>query len=120
MSLIFKKCSICGNEVIVLHDSGNEIICCGRPMKAISPNIIAGKDPHAPYVYQADNKVLITLKHPATIEHHIEWIVVETNKGYFKRDFEDEETPTALFNLDKDEFVLNVYVYCNIHGLFKD
>ena len=79
MSLVFKKCSICGNEVLVFKDSGNQIICCGKPMMILSPNPVKENDPHIPYVYQADNKVLVTLKHPKTNEHHIEWIIIETN-----------------------------------------
>lgn len=120
MPLIFKKCDICGNEVLVFHDSGNNIICCGKPMKVISPNIITGKDPHAPYVYQADEKVLITLKHPNDEEHHIDWIILETNKGFYKKNIVVGELPNALFVLSKDEYVLYTYIYCNIHGLYKD
>ncbi len=66
-------------------------------------------DPHLPYVYQVDDRVLITIKHPKGEEHHI-----------YKTNLEKNEEPTAIYILQKDEFIFNVYLYCNIHGLFRD
>jgi superoxide reductase len=29
------KCEICGNEVVVTHEGGGELVCCGQPMGVI-------------------------------------------------------------------------------------
>lgn len=120
MSILFKKCSICGNEVLVMKDSGNNIVCCGKQMEIMSPKTPKEHDEHMPYVYQADDKVLITIKHSNSEEHHIEWIILETSKGFYKTVLEKDEIPSAIYNLQKDEFVVNIYFYCNMHGLFKE
>ncbi len=86
----------------------------------MSPTTPKENDPHLPYVYQVDDRVLITIKHPKGEEHHIEWIILETNKGFYKTNLEKNEEPTAIYILQKDEFIFNVYLYCNIHGLFRD
>ena len=51
-----------------------------------------------------------------TEEHLIEWIVVETDKGVYRKNLKAGEAPMARFMLLDDEKVVNVYAYCNLHG----
>lgn len=57
--------------------------------------------------------------HPMLEVHHIEWIILETDKDYYKRDLNVGEEPIASFELTDDEKPLAVYEYCNLHGLWK-
>ena len=55
----------------------------------------------------------------AAVEKHIEWIVLETEKGYQKVDLKPEEAPKAEFALAEGDKVVAAYAYCNLHGLWK-
>ena len=46
-------------------------------------------------------------------------IVVETNKGVYRKDLTPADEPKASFKLQEGENVLNVYAFCNLHGLWK-
>jgi superoxide reductase len=52
-------------------------------------------------------------------EHHISFIVVETNQGFHKKDLTVGEAPAAEFALTDGEKAVAVYEYCNLHGLWK-
>ncbi len=51
--------------------------------------------------------------------HFIEWISIETDKGYQVKSLNPGEEPKAKFLLLEGEKLLNVYAYCNLHGLWK-
>ena len=36
------KCEICGNEVVVTHEGGGELVCCGQPMGVIGEGFSCG------------------------------------------------------------------------------
>ena len=52
-------------------------------------------------------------------EHFIQFIILETTKGYQKKDLKPGEVPCAEFALADDERLLAAYEYCNLHGLWK-
>jgi desulfoferrodoxin-like iron-binding protein len=56
--------------------------------------------------------------HPMLPEHHIEWILLETKKGFQIKYLSAGDAPEAKFELSDDEAVA-VYEYCNLHGLWK-
>ena len=56
--------------------------------------------------------------HPMLPEHHIEWIILETKKGFQIKYLEAGDAPEAKFELVDDEAVA-AYEYCNLHGLWK-
>ena len=51
--------------------------------------------------------------------HYIEWIILETEKGYQRIDLKPEEAPRAEFILTDSDKVVAAYAYCNLHGLWK-
>lgn len=57
--------------------------------------------------------------HPMLDVHHIEWVILETDKGYHKQNLNVGEEPVANFELAEGEKPLAVYEYCNLHGLWK-
>ena len=76
---------------------------------------------NGPAVEIKENTVAVKIgevTHPMLPEHHIEWILLETKKGFQIKYLEPGEAPEAKFELADDEAVA-VYEYCNLHGLWK-
>lgn len=118
----FYHCPICGNKFAVIVDSGITPICCGQEMELINPNSVdASNEKHVPEVIVKDDVCHVevgAVPHPMLKEHHIEWILVVTNKGRH-RILLDETVPAVVdIPLAKGEKVLRVYEYCNLHGLW--
>jgi superoxide reductase len=118
----FFRCEHCGNIVTHLEDSGVFLVCCGEPMKELVPGTTdAAKEKHVPVVEVEGDKVNVKVgevPHPMTKEHLIQWIVLETNKGFHVRKLTPEDEPAACFTLN-DEKAVAAYEYCNLHGLWK-
>lgn len=121
--LVIYKCEVCGNIVVKLVDSGVPVFCCGQPMTEIKPNTVdAASEKHKPVVKVNSNEVIITVgevEHPMLDNHYISMIILEKDKGFSVKYLYPNEKPTATFNLAKNEKVISVYSYCNLHGLWK-
>ena len=80
-----------------------------------------GKEKHVPVVLTKKNKILVMVgstPHPMTRDHYIEWIELETNLDNYRRYLSPQEPAIAEFYLETDEYAMNVYAHCNIHGLW--
>lgn len=120
----FYRCEGCGNFVTFLNEkSGCTPKCCGETMKELVPNTTdAANEKHVPVIEEDGNTVSVTVgsvEHPMVEAHYIQWIILETNKGFMKKDLHPEEKPTAKFALTDGETVVAAYEYCNLHGLWK-
>jgi superoxide reductase len=119
---LFYVCKHCGNLVTFIHESGAPLTCCGDLMEQVLPNTVdAATEKHVPVVETVDGQVVVTVgsvEHPMTPEHYIQWIYVETEKGFQIRYLSPEDKPTATFSI-LDDKVLSVFEYCNLHGLWK-
>ncbi len=118
------KCLKCGNFVVFLgKKSGCTPVCCGEEMKEIKANTTdAATEKHVPDVKIDGDKVIVqvgSVIHPALEEHHIEFIILETDKGFQKRDIVPGDEPKAEFILSDGEKAVAVYENCNLHGLWK-
>ena len=120
MKPVFKVCRSCGNLVIAGKDS--EMTCCGAAMRTLKANTVdASNEKHIPVVTLEDGRVeavVGSVIHPMLPEHSIQCIVLETEKGYQKKDLNPGEEPRAVFTVADDK-PLAVYEYCNLHGLWK-
>ena len=118
----FYKCSICGNIIGKIHDSGVPVVCCGKPMDHLEANTVeASFEKHIPDVKVEDGVVKVqvgSVAHPMIEEHFIEWIYLETDKGGARKALKPGDAPQACFALC-GETPLAVYAYCNLHGLWK-
>lgn len=118
----FFRCKHCGNLVGIINDGGEPMICCGDPMEELSPNTVeAATEKHIPEVHF--NKGLVHVKvgsvaHPTTEEHHIDFIYLQTEHGGQMRCLKVGAEATAEFTVLEDK-PLEVYAYCNLHGLWK-
>lgn len=117
------KCAHCGKVVIVLSNEQIPTICCGEAMKEVLANTVdAAHEKHVPVVAEENNKVFVKIgevEHPMTLDHLIEWVVVHTDQGYKMKRFKAGDKPEATFALLDNEIALEVYGYCNLHGLWK-
>ena len=91
-------------------------------MKPIVANTVdAAKEKHVPAVTVNGDKIDVvigTVEHPMLPEHWIEFIVLETKKGFQIKYLHAGDAPKAVFTVADDE-ALAVYEYCNLHGLWK-
>ncbi|MFA6667026.1 MAG: desulfoferrodoxin family protein [Bacilli bacterium] len=121
--LKFYKCELCGKVIEVLTEHTNPTMCCATEMVRLVANHSDGaKEKHLPVVTINGSKVHVevgSVLHPMTIEHSIEWIILQTNKGIYRRDLTPSSKPIADFNLVDGEEPISVYAYCNLHGLWE-
>lgn len=119
----FYKCNHCQNLIEMVDDHKVNPVCCGEKMMELVPGKVdASLEKHVPVVEVKDGVVEVmvgSVAHPMTEEHLIEWIVVETEKGVYRKNLKAGEAPMARFMLLDDEKVVNVYAYCNLHGLWQ-
>ena len=116
-------CEHCGNIITKIDDAGVPVMCCGSVMKElVSGTVEASHEKHIPVVNVSDNQVEVvvgSIEHPMTEEHLIEWVMLETGKGFQLKKLRAGDAPKVQFLITEDETVQNVYAYCNLHGLWK-
>ena len=123
MATKFYKCSVCGNVIVKMVDSGVPVVCCGKKMEELVANTVdASQEKHVPVVTTLeDGRLRIevgSVHHPMMPEHHIAFIYVETENGGIPIDLPHEGKPEAVFCTCNDKPVA-VYEYCNLHGVWK-
>ncbi len=120
-SVVFYRCSHCGNVVAKVIDQGVPLVCCGEPMKALKPGTSDGAvEKHLPVVQLKDGSVHVQVGsavHPMLEAHYIQFICLVTDKGVYFRNLRPEQAPEADFAIGNEK-PLAVYEYCNLHGLW--
>ena len=123
MEVKFYRCPHCGNIVGMVHDSGVTPVCCGEEMQELVANTVgASKEKHIPVVHIEGSLVKVdigSVPHPMMPEHFIQWVYVKTNHGGQRKELIPGVKPHVEFALTEGEKVLEVYEYCNLHGLWK-
>lgn len=117
------KCPHCGKVIELLPGThGCPTKCCGESMVELSANTSDGaKEKHVPAVSVEDNKVLVqvgSVAHPMLDNHFITFITLVTNKETRRVDLHPGDAPAYEFTLGEDEKPIEVYEYCNLHGLW--
>lgn len=122
MALKFYRCSHCGNIIIKVVDKNVPVVCCGERMEEIIPSSTdAAVEKHVPVIAVDGNIVTVSVgsvAHPMIPEHFIEFIVLETSKGFQLAELKAGDTPSATFALTEGCEVKAAYAYCNLHGLW--
>ena len=123
MELKFFRCNHCGNMIVKIKDSSVPVVCCGENMQELVPGTTdAAVEKHLPVYEVNGSSVSVTVGsvlHPMLPEHSINWICLQTNKGFQLKYLNPGEEPKAVFALADGEKVEAVYEYCNLHGLWK-
>lgn len=117
----FYICNHCKNIITKVNDSGVNVVCCGEDMHKLVPNTSDGAgEKHVPS-YKIDGTkvevVIGSVLHPATVEHHIQFIALETENDLQIHWLKPTEEPKTVFYTDQK--VKAIYEYCNLHGLWK-
>ena len=123
----FYICDLCGNVIEKIVDGGKDPVCCGKTMRELFPGTSDGSaEKHVPVIDCTLNdefdKVCVTVGstlHPSEPGHHIDWIILETDKGIYRKMLKAGDTPKATFLIAKHEKIRTAYEYCNLHGLWK-
>ena len=123
MELKFFRCNHCGNIIVKIKDSSVPVVCCGENMQELVPGTTdAAVEKHLPVYEVNGSSVSVTVGsvlHPMLPEHSINWICLQTNKGFQLKYLNPGEEPKAVFALADGEKVEAVYEYCNLHRLWK-
>ena len=123
MELKFFRCNHCGNIIVKIKDSSVPVVCCGENMQELVPGTTdAAVEKHLPVYETNGSTVSVTVGsvlHPMLPEHSINWICLQTNKGFQLKYLNPGEEPKAVFALADGEKVEAVYEYCNLHVLWK-
>ncbi len=118
----FFICEHCKNLVGLIDDGSVPMVCCGETMEEIIPNTQeAATEKHIPCVEKTDIGIKVcvgSVLHPMTEEHHIGFVYVATEKGGQRKSLKISEDPCTEF-VFVDDTPLDVYAYCNLHGLWK-
>ncbi len=123
MTVKLLKCNGCGKMVLEVVGSKCPTKCCGEPMVELVPNTSDGAgEKHVPVVKVEGSKVTVQVGevlHPMLEAHYINFVILETDKGYQKHDLKPGDQPIAVFALAEDEKPVAAYEYCNLHGFWK-
>lgn len=119
----FFVCDHCKKIVTELKETKVPLMCCGEKMRELIPGTTdAAVEKHVPVVEMSGNKVSVAVgevTHPMTEEHYIEWICLETKKGFSVCKLTPQDEPKASFTVGDEDEVVAVYEFCNLHGLWK-
>ncbi|MBO6106785.1 MAG: desulfoferrodoxin Dfx [Stomatobaculum sp.] len=119
----FYKCEGCGKIAVLFRESACPTKCCGEPMVEVVPGTVdAAREKHIPDVAVEGNLVKVkvgSVEHPMLDAHYIEWIILETNQGFQKKDLKPGQAPVAVFALAEGETPIAAYESCNLHGIWK-
>ena len=82
----------------------------------------AAVEKHIPVYEIKDNVVYVKVgevEHPMVDVHYIKWVLLVTDKGSYLKKLRPNQAPATKFIIEDSEVVLEVYAYCNLHGLWK-
>ncbi len=117
------KCLKCGKIICILKNSSCGTFCCGEEMVELKANEVdAAVEKHVPVIEKNGSNVVVKvgeIEHPMLEEHYIEWVILETNRGYQLVNLKPGDKPEVAYALVDGEEVVAAYAYCNLHGLWK-
>lgn len=116
-------CPICGNVVEKIVDKGVPVVRCGKPMVELTANTTDGAlEKHVPVLSIDGDKLHVKVgevSHPMTDEHLITTIIAVFNNQVLRVDLTSADQPEAVFAIGDYKGTIEVYEYCNLHGLWK-
>jgi superoxide reductase len=115
-------------KVYINKESGKTIISKDELQlqgyeELIASSTDAAKEKHVPVVTKKCKQVKVdvgSVTHPMSEEHLIEWIAIETEKGYQVKYLTADAAPVASFSLADGDAFVKAYAYCNLHGLWAN
>ncbi|SFL42281.1 superoxide reductase [Lachnospiraceae bacterium KH1T2] len=119
----FYRCKKCGKIIAIVNETAVPTMCCGEAMVELIPGTTDGAtEKHVPVYEVTGNIVTVkvgSVEHPMLEEHYIQWIAIKTRSGNQRKILKPGDAPEAKFAIVEGDEVLEVYEYCNLHGLWK-
>lgn len=119
----FFKCNKCGNIVELVENGGGQLVCCNQPMeRLIAKEEDKGLEKHVPVATFNNNKLTVkvgSLEHPMEEKHYILFITIKYNEHIERKQLNYNDKPECSFEINEDFDELEIYEYCNLHGLWK-
>jgi len=116
------KCMVCGIVAEILDVGAGELVCCGQPMRLMTPRPAESDDEmHAVRVEPAASGVKVRVGadqgHPMQAKHFIQWIELLADGAQHRRFLAPGDDPEAFFAVTGENCVARGF--CNLHGLLK-
>ncbi len=114
-------CKHC-KRICYTYPVDSTLVCCGDEMTLLKPKTVdEGNEKHLPVIEKvAENKISVKVgevQHPMLENHYIQWIFVSNGDRYQIKQFKPVDVPQAEFFVDFGQKI-EVYEFCNIHGLW--
>lgn len=115
-------------KIYINKENGKTIIskdelCINGYEELIASSTDAAKEKHVPVVTKKCKQVKVdvgSVSHPMTAEHLIEWVAIETEKGYQVKYLTANDAPVCTFSLADGDTFVRAYAYCNLHGVWSN
>ena len=115
-------------KIYINKENGKTIIskdelCINGYEELIASSTDAAKEKHVPVVTKKCKQVKVdvgSVSHPMTVEHLIEWVAIETEKGYQVKYLTANDAPVCSFSLADGDTFVRAYAYCNLHGVWSN
>ncbi len=99
------------------------LTCDGKPMEELVPNSTeAAVEKHMPVlsIENGELKVCVgEVEHPSIEKHWIPFVAVKAGDLVLRRSIKATEKPEAVFPLGNFKGEVEVYAWCNLHGIWK-
>ncbi|MDO5718277.1 MAG: desulfoferrodoxin family protein [Tissierellia bacterium] len=116
----FLHCEDCGCVVNLLTGDCRPS-CCNKPMELlVADTVDAAREKHVPDVTRDGNKISVVIGstvHPMVEKHYITLIAAVQGEKIQVVKLHPGEEPRAVFDIDDGP--VEVYEFCNLHGLWK-
>lgn len=121
--MLFLKHTDLESPLLLLAKESTALPHEATALRALTAGTVdASKEKHTPVVTLRGDTVTVTVgsvNHPMASEHYIEWIAIETKRGYQLCHLSPEQAPEATFRLVEGDDLVTAYAYCNLHGLWS-
>ncbi len=119
----FYVCPICKNVVELVVDHHVPVMCCGTKMELLEANSTdAAVEKHMPVATVENGVVNVSVGevlHPMLEKHSIKFIAVKAGNAVTRVDLTPESKPEATVHLNGYTGTVEVYEFCDLHGLWK-
>lgn len=91
-------------------------------VELVPGSVDAAQEKHVPVVVKKCKSVKVSVgsvAHPMSKEHLIEWVALETERGYQVKYFAADGVAECAFTVADGDKAVAVYAYCNLHGLWQ-
>lgn len=123
INMKFYICEETQTVVEVVAGQAAPLTIDGKEMKELVPNSTdAAVEKHMP-VLSVENGVLKVcvgeVEHPSIEKHWIPFVAVKAGELVMRREIKATEKPEAIFPLGDYKGEVEVYAWCNLHGIWK-